>query len=120
MCHIRNILSTGLFFRLACPANVTHEPRGVSRVVFDALVRSDFFLDLFSGDFTIPENLGDKSATDGLAAMDRNHGASAVGVTEEMMASLGPNEIKTKATKRLDELGAVKCGKGAHAMTATR
>jgi len=88
--------------------------------VFDALVRSDFFLDIFSGDFTIPENLGDMSATDGLAAMDGNHGAPAIGVTEEVMAPLDPNEIKTKAPKRLEELGAVKCGKCAHAMTATR
>ena len=72
--------------------------------MFDVLVRSDFFLDIFSGDFTIPENLGDKSATDGLAAMDGNHGTPAIGVTEEVMAPLDPNEIKTKATKRLDKL----------------
>ena len=84
------------------------------------LVRSDFFPDVFSGDFTIPENLGNEPASDGLAAMDGNHGTPTVGVTEEVMASLDPNEIKTKATKRLDELVAVKCGKCAHAMTATR
>jgi len=88
--------------------------------VLHALVRLDFFSDIFPGDFTIPENLGNESTTDGLAAMDWHHGATAVGVTEEMMASIDPNEIKTKATKRLDELGAVKCGKCAHAMTATR
>ena len=102
------------------PANGAYEPRGISRVVFDVLVRSDFFLDIFSGDFTIPENLGDKSATDGLTAMDGNHGTPAIGVTEEVMAPLDPNEIKTKAPKRLEELGAVKCGNCAHAMTATR
>ena len=89
-------------------------------VVFHALVRSDLFPDIFSGDFTIPENLGEESATDGFAAMDGNHRAPAVGVTEEVMASLDANEIKAKATKRLDKLGAVKCGKCAHAMTATR
>ena len=88
--------------------------------MFDALVRSDFFLDIFSGDFTIPENLGNESATDGLAAMDGNHGTPAIGVTVEVMAPLDPNEIKTKAPKRLEELGAVKCGNCAHAMTATR
>ena len=88
--------------------------------MFDALVRSDFFLDIFADDFTIPENLGDKSAANGLAAMDGNHGAPAIGVTEEVMASLDPNGIKTKASKRLEELGAVKCGKCAHAMTETR
>ena len=74
--------------------------------MFDALVRSDFFLDIFSGDFTIPKNLGDKSATDGLAAMYWNHGTPAIGVTQEVMASLDPNKIKTKATKRLEELSA--------------
>ena len=84
------------------------------------LVRSDFFLDIFSGDFTIPENLGNESATDGLAAMNGNHGAPAVGVTEKVMAPIDPNEIETKATKCLEELGGVKCGKCAHAMTATR
>ncbi len=83
-------------------------------------IRSDLFLDIFPGEFTIPENLGDESAADGLAAMDRNHGASSVGVAEKVMASLDSNKIKTKAAKRLDELDAVKCGKGAHAMTATR
>ena len=62
-------------------ANDAHEPLCVSRVVFNALARSDFFLDIFSGDFTIPENLGNESATDGLATMDGNHGAPAIGVT---------------------------------------
>ena len=100
--------------------NVAHEPRGVSRGVLDALLRSDFLLDIFSGDFTIPNNLGSESATDGLAAMDGNHGAPAVGVTEEVMASLDPNEIKTKATKRLDELSAGECSKCAHAIIAIR
>ena len=92
----------------------------VRAVVFHALVRSDLFPDIFSGDFTIPENLGKESATDGFAAMDGNHCTPAIGVTEEVMASLNANEIKTKATKHLDELGAVKCGKRAHAMTAIR
>ncbi len=72
------------------------------------------------GDFTIPENLSNESATDGFAAMDWNYGTPAIWVTEEVMASLDPNEIKTKATKCRDELGTVKCGKCAHAMTATR
>ena len=89
-------------------------------VVFHALVRSDFFLNIFSGNFTITENLGDESAADGLAAMYGNYGAATVGMTEEVMAPFDPNEIKTEATKRLDELGTVWCGKCAHAMTATR
>jgi len=71
------------------------------------LVRSDLFLDVFPGDFTIPENLGEKAATYALAAMDGNHCAPAVGVTEEVVTSLDPNTIKAKATKRLDELDSV-------------
>lgn len=88
--------------------------------MFNALVRSDIFPDIFSGDFTIPKNLGNETATDDLAAMDGNNGASAIGVTKEVMAPLDLNEIKTKATKLLEELGAVECGKCAHAMTVTR
>ena len=62
-------------------ATDAHYPLGLSRLLFNALARSDFFLDIFSGDFTIPENLGNESATDGLATMDGNHGAPAIGVT---------------------------------------
>ena len=52
--------------------------------------------------------------------MDGNHVAPAVGVTEEVVTSLDSNEAKTKATERLDELGAIECRKCAHAMTAIR
>jgi len=39
--------------------------------------------------------------------MDRHHCAPAVGVTEEVVTSLDPDEFKAKATKRLDQLDAV-------------
>lgn len=60
-------------------------------------VRSEFFPDIFPGALTIPENLGKQSATDGLAAMDGNHGAPPVGMTEEVVTSLDSYQVKTKA-----------------------
>ena len=84
------------------------------------LIPSDFLLNVFPADFTVAENLGEESASDGLTAMNGNHRAPTVGVTEKVVASLDPNEVKTKVTKRFDELGARECRKCAHAMTATR
>jgi hypothetical protein len=65
------------------------------------LDRSDFFLEIFSGDFAIPENPGHESAADSLAAMDRNHGAPAVGVAEEMVTALDSDPLKPEAAKAL-------------------
>jgi len=84
------------------------------------LVRSDFVLNFFSGDFTISENLCEKSAADALATVNWHHRASSVGVTEEVVTSLDSNDLKAKTTKRLDELDAVERWESAHAMTATR
>ena len=84
------------------------------------LVRSDFVLNFFSGEFTIPEDLSEKSAADALATVNWHHRASSIGVTEEVVTSLDPDDFKAKASKRLDELNAVEGGKSAHAMTATR
>jgi hypothetical protein len=84
------------------------------------LVRSDFSLEFFPRDLAVSENLGEESATDCLAPMDRNNGAATVKMAEEVVATLDPDEFKPKASQRLDELEAVDCGKGAHAMTATR
>ena len=68
--------------------------------------RSDFVLNFVPGDFTIPENLGEDSATDAFAAVDWDNSASSVGVTEEVVTSLDPDDFKVKAPKRLDELDA--------------
>ena len=84
------------------------------------LVHSDFVLNFFSGEFTIPENLCEKSSAYALATVNWYHRAAAVGVPEEVMASLDPDDFKAKTPKRLDELNAVEGGKRAHAMTATR
>jgi hypothetical protein len=84
------------------------------------LVRSDFVLNFFSGKFTIPENLSEKSSAYALATVNWHHRASSVGVTEEVVTSLDSDDFKAKAPKRLDELNAVEGGKSAHAMTATR
>jgi hypothetical protein len=84
------------------------------------LVRLDFFPDIFPSDFAIPENLREESASDCFATVDWNHSATTVGVTQEVVASLNSDEVETKVTKRLDELGAVECRKCAHAMTAIR
>ena len=81
---------------------------------------SDFALDFFSGDFAIPENLGEESTTYAFATVDRHHRASAVRVTQEVMTSLDSDDLEVKATKRLDELQAVERWKSAHAMTAIR
>jgi hypothetical protein len=71
------------------------------------LVRSDFLLKLISGDFAIPKDLSEESATYTFAAMGGHHCAPAVGMTEEVVTSLDPNQIKAKATKCLDKLDAV-------------
>jgi len=84
------------------------------------LVRSDFVLNFFPGEFTVPENLGEKSATDALATMNGHNRASPVGVTKEVVTSLDPDDFKAKTPKRLDELDTVEGGKSAHTMTATR
>ena len=86
----------------------------------NCVVRSDSVLKFFSGEFTIPENLGEESATDALATVHWHHCAPSVGVTEEVVTSLDPDDFKAKAPKCLDELHAVEGGKRAHAMTATR
>ena len=70
-------------------------------------VRSEFFLDVFSGDLTIPENLGEQTSSDGLATMDRNNSTSAIGVPEEVVTSFDANQVKTQAAKCLDKLRAV-------------
>lgn len=69
-------------------------------------VRSDLFLNVFAGEFRIAKNLGEEATADGLATMDGNDGASAVGVPEEVVAPLDPNDFKTKVAKRPNELGA--------------
>jgi hypothetical protein len=86
----------------------------------DWLVRSDLFLEFFPGDFAVPENLGKESTADRFASVDGNNGASAVGMTEEMVTSLDSYQVKTEAAKRLDELNTAQCRKCAHAMTVTR
>ena len=68
--------------------------------------RSDFVLNFVPGDFTIPENLCEKSSAYALATVNWYHRAAAVGVPEEVMASLDPDDFKVKAPKRLDELDA--------------
>lgn len=84
------------------------------------VVRSDFLMQFFPGNLTVPENLGKETTSDYLTPMGGNNGASTVGVAKKMVAPLDSDRLKTQATKRLDELNAAKCGKGAHAMTATR
>ncbi len=84
------------------------------------LVRSDFVLNIFSGEFAISEDLGEKSSAHALATVNKNHRASSVGVTEKVVTSLDPDDFKAKAPKRLDELKAIEGGKSAHAMAATR
>ncbi len=82
--------------------------------------RSDPSLQLFAGDLAVPKNLGKESPTDCFTPVDRNNGAPAVRMAEEMVAALDADEFKPQASQRLGELGAVECGKRAHAMTATR
>ena len=84
------------------------------------LVRSDFLLEFFPGDFAVPENLGKETTADRFAPVDGDNGAPTVGVADEMVTSFDSDQLKTKAAKRPDELDAVQCGKGAHAVTATR
>ncbi len=84
------------------------------------MVCSDFFLEVFSCDFAIPENLSKKSATDSLATMNWNHGASAIGMTQKVVASLDSDEIKPEPSKCFDKLDTVDRRKCAHAMTAIR
>jgi hypothetical protein len=95
--HLVHAISTVLISL----ANVALFGSGTTRTE-QGRVRLDFLLDIFPSDFTIPENLREKSATDGLAAMDWNDGAPAIGVTKEVVASLDSNEVKPKATECLD------------------
>jgi hypothetical protein len=68
------------------------------------LVRSDFVLKFFSGEFTIPENLCEKSPSYALATVNWHHRASSVGVTKKVVTSLDPDDFKAKVPKRLDDL----------------
>ncbi len=115
MCHIRNTFIKSFF--LANDDLLAEERSDDSQ---QDLVRLDFVQNFFSGEFTIPEDLSEKSAADALATVNWHHRASSIGVTEEVVTSLDPDDFKSKAPKRLDELNAVEGGKSAHAMTATR
>ena len=86
----------------------------------ERLVRSHFSLQFIPGDLAVPKNLRKKSPTDCLAPVDGNNGASAVGMAKEVVAAFDPDEIKPQSSQRLNDLGAVDCGKCTHAMTATR
>lgn len=89
-------------------------------VQHQAVVRSDLFLQLVLRDLAISEDLGKKAAANRLAPVKGNNGAAAVGMAEKVMAASDADEIETKTTQRLDDLGTGDCGRPAHAMTATR
>jgi hypothetical protein len=78
------------------------------------------FLQFFPRDLAVSENLSKETAANRLAAVDGNNGAAAIRMAEEVMAAFDANEIESKTTQRLDDVGAGDCGKSAHAMTATR
>lgn len=82
--------------------------------------RSDFLLEFFSGDLAVPENLRKESPPYGLAAVNRNNGASTVVVPKEMVAALDANHLESQSAQRLNELNSAKCAESTHAITATR
>jgi len=77
-------------------------------------------LQFVPGEFAIPEDLGQKATTNGLTPVDRNNGASPIGMPQKMVAALDPDNIKPEPSQQLDDLGTTECGHRAHAMTATR
>ena len=83
-------------------------------------LRSDSSVQFLAGDITIPEYLSKETPTDGLPTVYRDNGASAVRVSEEVVAALDADKIKSEALERPDDLSTLECGKRAHAMTATR
>jgi hypothetical protein len=77
-------------------------------------------LNFCSGYFTIPQNLGEKTATDCFSAVDGNDGAATIRVTQEMVASLDADHFKAEAAKRFDELNAREQRKTTHDFTVIR
>ena len=54
---------------------------------------------IFNFDLNIFEYLVKKTWADDFAGMDRDNGAATVGVLEEMMAALDPNDPKARVMK---------------------
>jgi hypothetical protein len=76
--------------------------------------------EILPGQLAVPEDLGQKPAPDRLAAVNGHHGAAAVGVTEEVMAALDPDDAESELPQCRDEADAGYGGKAAHAVTTTR
>jgi len=49
---------------------------------------------LIPREIAVAEDLSEEPATDGFSPVNRNHGASAIGVLKKVMASLGANDLK--------------------------
>jgi hypothetical protein len=66
----------------------------------------------------VTEDASEKPATDCFAAMDRNHRTATVGMPEEVVTPLDPDNLETEGAKHFYEPLASQCREIAHCVTA--
>jgi hypothetical protein len=75
---------------------------------------------VFPGQVAVAQYLGKQAGADGFAPVNRNNGASAVRVTEEVMAAFDPNQREALLAQGLDQTFARERRKVAQTATVTR
>lgn len=75
---------------------------------------------IFSGNFAVFDDLGQKAFSNSFTAMNRYDCASAVMVPEEMMTAFYPDFLESGILKYLNQSFASKRGKFTHTETASR
>jgi len=75
---------------------------------------------VFPGQIAVAQNLCEQTRPDGLAPVNRNNGAPAIRVTEEVMAAFDPNQREALLAQGLNQTFARERSKIAHTATVTR
>ena len=83
-------------------------------------VDSKPFLKFLPSDFAIFKNLGKEAAPNGFPAVNRNDGASPIGMPQKVMAALRANDFEPEFPKGFDEAQSRDRREPAHWATATR
>jgi hypothetical protein len=76
--------------------------------------QSDQFFEVFFGNLAIPEDLHEKAGSNGVAGVNGYHRRAAIGVLQEMMATLDSDDLKADAAQSLYEFFAAKATEFCH------
>ena len=77
-------------------------------------------LQIIPRNLAVAEDLREKTSPDGLATMDRDHGAPSIRVSQEVVAAPYPDKREAEFVKRLDQASCRERSDAAHEVTTTR